>query len=383
VTQRGGRACRAGLIGSGSFGSFLAGILADERHDTGAQLVAVADADADAAARLARGLPGVAVEADVDRLLSGHDLELAVIATPPWTHAELAVRAIEAGCHVLVEKPLALDRAGCRRITAAAVANDRVVAVDHMLRFAPMIQAVGRLLAVELDGQPILGSVRRFAFENDASDEDLAPDHWFWDPTRSGGIFVEHGVHFFDLASWLIDEAPQTVQATALATRTDRAVDTVCATARFAGATATWYHSFSHPRRGERQRLRLDLGIAECQLDGWIPLELRLEAWVDPAAGDALAAAVDPTALAGLGEIDRQLALEDGRLRLRLAHTGADTKQAVYARCVAGLVTDVVDAITWGRPPMVGPRAASEAVTLAVAATEAAASGTTVALPLR
>ena len=42
--------------------------------------------------------------------------------------------------------------------------------------------------------------VQRFAFDNDAADEDLPADHWFWDDTVSGGIFVEHGVHFFDAA---------------------------------------------------------------------------------------------------------------------------------------------------------------------------------------
>jgi predicted dehydrogenase len=46
--------------------------------------------------------------------------------------------------------------------------------------------------------------VLRGTFENYASDEGLGPDHWFWDRTKSGGIFIEHGVHFFDMfAGWL------------------------------------------------------------------------------------------------------------------------------------------------------------------------------------
>ena len=72
-------------------------------------------------------------------------------------------------------------------------------------------------------------------------------------------------------------------------TRPDGRTDTVCATARYqSGATASWYHSFTHTRQTERQSLRLDLGNGECRLQGWIPLDLQLEAWTDRVGADAL-----------------------------------------------------------------------------------------------
>ena len=50
----------------------------------------------------------------------------------------------------------------------------------------------------------VLGDVLHGTFENYASDEGLGPDHWFWDVTKSGRMFIEHGVHFFDMfAGWL------------------------------------------------------------------------------------------------------------------------------------------------------------------------------------
>ena len=148
----------------------------------------------------------------------------------------------------------------------------------------------------------MLGPIRRFAFENDAADEDLPADHWFWDPRRSGGIFIEHGVHFFDLAADLIGSPVEAIQAMA-STRADGRTDTVCATARYhSGATASWYHSFTHARRGERQSLRLDLGNGECRLDGWIPLDLQLEAWTDRAGMEALRAAATDTSELGVPE---------------------------------------------------------------------------------
>ena len=68
-----------------------------------------------------------------------------------------------------------------------------------MQRYNPLFDQVARLVESR-----VLGEVLHGSFENYASDENLPADHWFWDRTKSGGIFVEHGVHFFDLfAGWL------------------------------------------------------------------------------------------------------------------------------------------------------------------------------------
>jgi predicted dehydrogenase len=135
-----------GLVGCGSFGTFVATAIGDV---PGARLVAVADADFQLASHLADHIPGARPATDLDNLLSGHAIDVVVITTPPSTHADLAVQALDAGCHVLVEKPLAIDVDGCRRVADAARANGRVVAVDHMLRFTPLVVALERLLGVE------------------------------------------------------------------------------------------------------------------------------------------------------------------------------------------------------------------------------------------
>ena len=201
MTTSDGATHRIGLLGCGAFGTFLADAIA-ELPTT--ELAAVADTQRDLAARLAAHHPSATIAADLDGLLADRDIDIVVVATPPWTHAALAVRALRANRHVLVEKPLAIDVDSCRRVVAAAARAGRVATVDHMLRFAPLVTALAQLLAAEVAGRRVLGPIRRFAFENDAADEDLPSDHWFWDPSRSGGIFIEHGVHFFDLAADLI-----------------------------------------------------------------------------------------------------------------------------------------------------------------------------------
>ena len=107
--------------------------------------------------------------------------------------------ALRAGKHVICEKPLAMTVAQADEMIAEAQAADRLLVANLMQRYNPLSDAVGRLVESKVLGEPLHGS-----FENYASDENLGPDHWFWDRSKSGGIFIEHGVHFFDLfAGWL------------------------------------------------------------------------------------------------------------------------------------------------------------------------------------
>ena len=383
---------RLGLLGCGAFGTFLADAITE--HPS-VELAAVADTKPDSAARLAATHPAARIATGLDGLLAHRDIDIVVVATPPWTHATLAVQALQSGRHVLVEKPLAIDLAGCRRVAAAAADAGRIVAVDHLLRFAPLVTALRQLLEVEVAGRRVLGPIRRFAFENDAADEDLASDDWFWDPRRSGGIFIEHGVHFFDLAAHFIGSPVEAIQAIAT-TRRDGRTDTVCATASYAnGTSATWYHSFSHTRQHQRQTLRLDLGNGEVRLEGWIPLELRLDAWTDAAGAEALHAAATNTSELGVTEQHASVTGAPARqhakstvstgtrhVRIQLGH-GEHAKQAVYATCIRHLLTDLLTAIDEATTPRVKLDAATDAVGVAPAATEATRTGATLQVASR
>jgi predicted dehydrogenase len=94
-------------------------------------------------APFARGVPSL------DEALSS-GVDAVIIATPPASHADLALRALEAGADVLVEKPLALGVADAERCAARAAALGRIGMVGHLLRFHP---AVARLLDLARDGR--------------------------------------------------------------------------------------------------------------------------------------------------------------------------------------------------------------------------------------
>ncbi|MEP6760461.1 MAG: Gfo/Idh/MocA family oxidoreductase [Sporichthyaceae bacterium] len=378
-----------GIVGAGRFAGFLAAAVADL---PGLQLRAVADPDRQRAESLAAGYDATA-SSEWTTLLTDDRVDVLAVTTPPDRHAEVTQAALAAGRHVLCEKPLATDLAAARSVAAAAEASGRVLVVDHVLRYNPLLQALVRLQ------DELLGPVQRFSFENDASDEDLPAGHWFWDADASGGIFLEHGVHFFDAAHWLLGSTPELVAAVS-ADRADGTTDLVSATALHSGgALATHTHGFTHADRCERQTLRLDHGSAEVRVEGWIPLRARVEAWTDDVGaemayslpsradelmhvpghrlgpGSGVTAVVHreagPARARGRG---RDLDLPH-RVVLELVLGDDGSKQRVYAESVRAAAADLLSAAAGGPPPRSGPAQALAAVAVADAARRSAAEG--------
>jgi predicted dehydrogenase len=127
---------------------------------------------------------GFAVEHDAlaiapDDLFAREDVDAIVMALPPQFHAEMAIRAVEAGKDVLVEKPIALTVPDAERAVAAARANGRVFMVGHVLRFHPAFETLKQLIdRGDLGEIKYIHSHRlglgKFHTENDAL-WDLAP----------------------------------------------------------------------------------------------------------------------------------------------------------------------------------------------------------------
>lgn len=139
---------RIGTIGCGDWGKNHARTLAGL-----GVLAAVADADPDkrAAAEAEFGAPGVATEA----LLADPSVDGVVIALPPTINPDVALSALAAGKHVLVEKPMAMTSARAEAIVTAAEAADRVAMTGHVLRFHPGYRALEDVVA-----SGALGAVR-------------------------------------------------------------------------------------------------------------------------------------------------------------------------------------------------------------------------------
>jgi predicted dehydrogenase len=133
---------RLALVGLGYWGPHFARI-ANEHED--AELVWCCDRDEAALELPRRRYPHVRRTAEFQDVLDDDSVDAVIIATPTMTHADLAVAALEAGKHVLVEKPLAASSEGIDRIEAAS--GDRVVMVGHTFVYNSAIAAVRDLIA--------------------------------------------------------------------------------------------------------------------------------------------------------------------------------------------------------------------------------------------
>jgi predicted dehydrogenase len=133
---------RVGVIGLGYWGPNLARNLAgSERTD----LVAMADNRPDRLEAMGRLYPACALYPGGQELLGDPDVDAVMIATPVRSHYELALAALRAGKHVLLEKPFVETRPEAERLIATAQEAGLVLMVDHVFLFSPAVQAMMQL----------------------------------------------------------------------------------------------------------------------------------------------------------------------------------------------------------------------------------------------
>ncbi|MFN2572091.1 MAG: Gfo/Idh/MocA family protein [Gemmatimonadales bacterium] len=190
---------RVGLIGSGFARRVQLPGLA---LVPGVKAVAIASRQTANAEAVARefGLPHVF--SDGLELARSPEVDLVIISSTPDAHARYAIGALEAGKHVLCEKPMAIDAFEASQMLAASVQQpDSLAWIDHELRYEPnrrrvreLIRAgaIGELRHIELALKPYLrGDGRPQAFD--------APWNWWFDAARGGGILGAVGSHLIDL----------------------------------------------------------------------------------------------------------------------------------------------------------------------------------------
>lgn len=187
------RRVRIGLAGLGRMGRIHAANLS--ARCASAELACVSDADPDVARQVGEQL-GVPWAESYEDILADETVDAVAIATPTQAHAELCVRASQAGKHVFCEKPISLDR----RATVETIATVRAAGVTFQVgfhrRFDPdWVAAVDRMRAGEL------GEVYLFR----TSLRDMTPPKVEF-LAGSGGFFVDVTIHDLDTARWMVGE---------------------------------------------------------------------------------------------------------------------------------------------------------------------------------
>ncbi len=262
---------RIGALGAGGFGLFA---LQQFMQVPGVELAAMGATHREAALAMTRrfGIPAV----DGDELLARKDINLIYIATPPFLHYAQTMKALRAGKHVICEKPLAMNTAEADEMIRMAREEGLLLVANLMQRYNPLSDIVRRVVESR-----VLGEFLHGYFENYASDEGLGADHWFWDREKSGGIFIEHGIHFFDLfAAWLGCGEVVSAQRT-LRPGTDLEEQVNCTVRYPGGGLVNFYHGFTQTGRMDRQEFRLLFERGDVTLEEWVPVRARVRAIAD------------------------------------------------------------------------------------------------------
>jgi UDP-N-acetyl-2-amino-2-deoxyglucuronate dehydrogenase len=313
-----------------------------------ARLVACVDVDPAAAAKLAEEC-GAPVRAWTE-VLADPAVEAVSVCTPSGRHGEVALAALAAGKHVIVEKPMEVTPAACAALRDAARQAGRQLAVISQHRFDPASQAVHAALARGELGRIHLVDARVPWYRTQAY-YDAGDWRGTW-ALDGGGCLMNQGIHTLDLLRWLAGPVVSVyAQARTAAHERIEVEDNLCATLVFAsGAIGTLMASTS------------------C-LPGF-PARLALHGTAGSAVieGDNLALLMRSghETVTGQGAADHALQVAGGGTRGANAALAAGTARSVWqwGDAHAAQLADFVRAVREDRPPLVDGEAGYQAVAL-------------------
>ncbi len=205
ATARPAGEVRLGVIGAGLFATGV--LLPALRKVPGVALEAIASAGGLHAAHAARKFGFARALSSADDVIADPDINTVAILTRHDTHADLAVRALQAGKHVMVEKPLALNETQLQAVQQALQNAETLLTVGFNRRFAPLAQRLAAFLQ---------GRVEPLYVHYRVNAGYIPLAHWVHDPDQGGGRIVGEACHFIDFITFLVGAPPVRVSAQAL-----------------------------------------------------------------------------------------------------------------------------------------------------------------------
>jgi predicted dehydrogenase len=335
---------RVGMIGCGVFGKFCLDVYSKMGE---IQLVAVSDIDKNTAVASAKQF-GIQGYTDPDLLISDQNIDLIHIATPPYLHHSFGIEVLKQKKHVICEKPLAVSVAHANKMISLAWENNVIIPVNFVLRYVPIVDIVKRIIDSGILGQPLHAS-----FENFAADENMEKNHWFWEKEKSGGIFVEHGVHFFDLYKYWFGDM-KVLFAHAERRNNNAFIDRVsCFLRHKNGLLSSHYHGFDQPACMDRQLHRILLETGDLSVVGWIPESFTINAVLDEARLEKVQSIIPPSSEINIIEsFDDQKKMMKGQgknilatQKIQVQYNSPVDKQHLYSNAFRDLVLDQINYI--------------------------------------
>lgn len=196
---------KVGIVGAGSIAELHA---LGYEHDDRAEIVAICDPDEDLAIKRALDWGARAYYTNFDQMLADPKIDAVEILTPNHLHAEQAIKALQAGKHVCVERPIAISIEDARRVQQAAAASRRVLQVyEPSLYYKPLLDArslidageVGEVTGLRVDA--VVGQSEQGKWDFTSNDQ-----AWRFDPAKAGGtpMLYEVGYQAFCIGLFLV-----------------------------------------------------------------------------------------------------------------------------------------------------------------------------------
>ncbi len=282
-----------------------------------------------------------------DMLASEEEIGLVHICTPPFTHAKLAIQAMDAGCNVLVEKPMASSLEECDAMLEAQNRNHVTMACVAQNRFRNLNYKLKKTLESGLAGKLCFAQVESAWWRGHCY-----YDLWWrgtWEK-EGGGPTLNHAVHHIDMLNWLEGKLPDAVMAMMANVMHDNAeVEDLSAACLHYGDGTLAQLTSSVVHHGEEQRIALQCADAKLSSPWSVRAELTQENGFPIDGGNvalvdklnAFHDSIPDLAYEGhTGEIDDVLsALEQGRSPMITGEDGRRTVEvitAIYLSCFEG-----------------------------------------------
>jgi predicted dehydrogenase/threonine dehydrogenase-like Zn-dependent dehydrogenase len=261
--------CSIGFIGAGNYASR---VLIPAFQSTSAILKNIATDGGVSGVYAAKKFGFEQTTTDTDSLIQDPDINTIVIATRHNSHAEFVCKALNAGKHVFVEKPLAISPSQLLAIqssyqSAIDTGFSPVLMVGFNRRFAPQIVKIKELLANGKEPKSMIMTVNA---------GDIPADNWTQDPHVGGGRVIGEACHFIDLLRFITDAPIVSVQTTAMGENSAVAIrdDKVSFTLSFAdGSFGTVHYLANGHKSFPKERLEIFCGGKILQLDNFRKLQ--------------------------------------------------------------------------------------------------------------
>lgn len=246
---------RVSVVGAGNYAG---AVLIPAFKAAGAQLARIASAGGVSSLYLGRKFGFAEATTDLAALLDDPFINAVVVSTRHDTHADYLLRALAAGKHVFVEKPLAISHQDLARISIAAEEAQRLVMVGFNRRFAPHVRKIKVLLADTPGPKSFVMTVNAGA---------IPAEHWTQDPEIGGGRLVGEACHFIDLLRFLADTPICNHQVISMEARTK---DSFSINLRFeCGSIGTIIYLANGSKSFPKERLEIFAAGGVLQLDNF------------------------------------------------------------------------------------------------------------------